>query len=72
MFSIYFFSDSDTVALQGTKLQGCTSYVFSKLAEAQEECEKLPQSKGFMYHGTLGFGILVLRFFGPKVHPNFK
>ena len=49
-------SDSDTDALLDTSLQGCTSHVFSNFAEAQEVCEKLPQSKGFMIHEFLMSG----------------
>ena len=44
------FSDSKTDAFVDHYLQGFTNLVYSTMAEAIEECEKLPQSQGFMDH----------------------
>ena len=43
-----FFSDSDTDAFIDHYLQGFTNQVYSTMAEATDECEKLPQSQGCM------------------------
>lgn len=44
------FSDSETDAFADYYLQGFTNLVYSTMGEAIEECEKLPQSQGFMDH----------------------
>ena len=41
-------SDSQTDAFTDSYLPGFTNHVFSTLAEASEECKKLPQSQGFI------------------------
>ena len=40
------FSDSETDAFADYYLQGFTNQVYSTMAEAIDECEKLPQSQG--------------------------
>ena len=44
------FSDSETDAFADYYLQGFTNQVYSTMAEAINECEKLPQSQGYKVH----------------------
>ena len=41
------FSDSETDAFANNYLQGFTNQVYYTMAEAIDECEKLPQSQGY-------------------------